>query len=797
MAQFLRPDADVAISSWAGTPTTSGIYQNVDEATASNTDFVYSGNNPNGSGCELGLSNPGSTPGSGTCTVRWRDAWLNGTALNSSGTAVDLDVQLLQGATVIASSGVHAVTGAWTARSFTFAASAVSDWNDLRIKFVATGGGGSPANRRGAGVSWAEVETPDGSVTITGTGAGSQPLSGTGGGSVDDTGTGAGSAALTGSGAGSVDDQGAGSGSMPLSGSGGGYVLTSMTEHPTLMTGLVSAWELDEVSDGSVAVARIDSHGPNDLDDNGTVPSANISGTEVAVFDRANNEFLSISDAQQVGLGPSGSFAVAFAFQLDSFNPSGSNTILVIKNNGAINERSFFLTIRTDVSDRYFELAASSSGTSNFQSGVDVTAQIGSGGAPHTGVMSFDAPAGAADFYIDGSLIGRVTGFPTSLFDTSAPFQIGVSGDAGLDGWMKRVRFWGRTLTANEAKDYHFGGDGLPFDVVSEITGTGAGSTSLSGSGAGSVDDEGTGSGSQPIGGSGAGSVDDEGTGAGSLPLSGSGTGDVGAAPLEGTGDGSMPLSGTGAGSVEDEGDGAGTMPLSGSGAGDVADDGQGSGTQTLGGAASGSVDVEASGSGSAPLSGSAAGAVDDEGTGSGSFPLSGTGDGVVGSAPVEGVGAGSMPLSGAGAGEVADDGVGAGTAPLSGSGGGSVDDTGSGSGSAPLTGSGSGAVQDTGTGAGTSPLSGSGSASVDDTGTGSGASPLTGVGAGSVDDDGAGDGSMPLTGAGAGTVVDPAAINHIVLAGYRRPSFRAPGGMVAANAPGMRGRAKAIGGGS
>ncbi|MCV2870625.1 hypothetical protein OEW28_18590 [Defluviimonas sp. WL0002] len=191
MAQFLRPDSDVATSSWAGTPTAApNIWQNLDEATASNTDFAYSGNNPNGSGCELGLSNPAATPGSGTCTVRYRDAQLNGTALSGSGTAVQLDVQLVQGTTVIASSGVHTLAGSWTARSFTFAASVVTDWSDLRVRFVATGGGGSPSNRRGAGVSWIEVETPDAPASVdatatpgagSATGQGAAPAVGTGG----------------------------------------------------------------------------------------------------------------------------------------------------------------------------------------------------------------------------------------------------------------------------------------------------------------------------------------------------------------------------------------------------------------------------------------------------------------------------------------------------------------------------------------------------------------------------------------------------------------------------------------
>lgn len=47
----------------------------------------------------------------------------------------------------------------------------------------------------------------------------------------------------------------------------------------TLKNNLVSWWNLDEISDGSGAVPRIDSHGSNDLTDDTTVPSARTTGT--------------------------------------------------------------------------------------------------------------------------------------------------------------------------------------------------------------------------------------------------------------------------------------------------------------------------------------------------------------------------------------------------------------------------------------------------------------------------------------------------------------------------------------
>lgn len=162
MAQFLRPDSLVSAGSWTNN------HLAIDEATASDADFAYSQDNPNGSIFEVGLSNPAATPGAGAVTVRYRHAQVRSGALNGTGTATALDVSVVQGVNVIASDAQQTPSGAWVTRSWTPDLSGVTDWSDVRLRFVATGGGGSPSSRRGVGVSWAEIETPDGAAAITG-----------------------------------------------------------------------------------------------------------------------------------------------------------------------------------------------------------------------------------------------------------------------------------------------------------------------------------------------------------------------------------------------------------------------------------------------------------------------------------------------------------------------------------------------------------------------------------------------------------------------------------------------------
>jgi hypothetical protein len=73
--------------------------------------------------------------------------------------------------------------------------------------------------------------------------------------------------------------------------------MSDVLNHSTLATGLVSYWELEEVSG-----TRVDSHGSNDLTDNNTVGSGTGIQGNCANLEKSNTEDLSISDASQSGL---------------------------------------------------------------------------------------------------------------------------------------------------------------------------------------------------------------------------------------------------------------------------------------------------------------------------------------------------------------------------------------------------------------------------------------------------------------------------------------------------------------
>lgn len=156
MAQFARPDSNVTQTSF------TGGFADIDESVASDADFAYGANNT-AAELEVGLSNVTDPLSSSGHIVRYRIAQTNAGVVDGTGNAVTVTMRVMQGTTQIATDTAKTATGTWTEYSYTLSAAeadAITDYTDLRLEFVTSASGGSPANRRGAGVSWAELEIP-------------------------------------------------------------------------------------------------------------------------------------------------------------------------------------------------------------------------------------------------------------------------------------------------------------------------------------------------------------------------------------------------------------------------------------------------------------------------------------------------------------------------------------------------------------------------------------------------------------------------------------------------------------
>ena len=155
MAQFLRPDSTVTATSF------TGGFADIDETTASDADFAFTPDASAGT-LEVGLLNPTGTPGAGSTTIRYRLGKSNDGVLDQAGTGQPTcTVSLVQGTTILTSDTLRTVSGLTDYTWSSVDTSGVTDWNDVRLRFVAGSSGGNPTNRRGLAVIWAELEAPE------------------------------------------------------------------------------------------------------------------------------------------------------------------------------------------------------------------------------------------------------------------------------------------------------------------------------------------------------------------------------------------------------------------------------------------------------------------------------------------------------------------------------------------------------------------------------------------------------------------------------------------------------------
>lgn len=161
MAQFGRPISNITTTNF------TGGYAEIDESSASDTDFAYGADNSVAT-LEVALTSTLSDPGSSSGhTFRYRVAKSDGGVIDGGGNSVDITAHLYQGTTLIASDTTRTTTGTWTQYELTLSgaqADAITDYTDLRLRFVTTSSGGPPNDRRGGAVSWAELEIPDASI---------------------------------------------------------------------------------------------------------------------------------------------------------------------------------------------------------------------------------------------------------------------------------------------------------------------------------------------------------------------------------------------------------------------------------------------------------------------------------------------------------------------------------------------------------------------------------------------------------------------------------------------------------
>lgn len=154
MAQFARPSSDISTGGWAP-QVGATLFGEMDESSASDTDYIIGANGD--TTAEVLLSSVTDPVSSVNHTLRVR-----GRVSGGGGGAERIDVDLYQGASLIANAFVNHQFSrtAFTTYTFTLSgaqADAITNYADLRIRFIVDALGASEQ----AWISWAELEVPD------------------------------------------------------------------------------------------------------------------------------------------------------------------------------------------------------------------------------------------------------------------------------------------------------------------------------------------------------------------------------------------------------------------------------------------------------------------------------------------------------------------------------------------------------------------------------------------------------------------------------------------------------------
>ncbi len=213
-------------------------------------------------------------------------------------------------------------------------------------------------------------------------------------------------------------------------------------------------YKMDEASG---TVAKDASHGtnaPNPLTDNNTVTQATGRQPNAGQFTSANSEFLSKADNAALSTGDI-DFSIAAWVYLDS-NSQGA--IVSKYNTGTIEYGLFYQT-----GENRFILYVSSNGTGGGLGYVFAN----NFGAPSTGTWYFvtawhDSSANTINISVNNGSANS-TSHTTGVFDGTADFNIGASGNGTGNFWNGRIAnvgFWKKVLTSAERTSLYNTGTG-------------------------------------------------------------------------------------------------------------------------------------------------------------------------------------------------------------------------------------------------------------------------------------------------------------------------------------------------
>ena len=170
-------------------------------------------------------------------------------------------------------------------------------------------------------------------------------------------------------------------------------------------------------------------------------------------LERGSSQSLSITDASQTGLDFTGDFSLETWVKVESaVDGTSLEYNFISKYLPAGNQRSYSWNYAYNGGTELIQLLTSDDGSS--VAVLSVTRTLPTGDWIHL-ALTYDASAGLAKFYFDGSQEGGdQTGGKTSILNGTSPFEIGAqAGGFQFDGLMDDTRAWSDIRTTAEIAD--------------------------------------------------------------------------------------------------------------------------------------------------------------------------------------------------------------------------------------------------------------------------------------------------------------------------------------------------------
>jgi len=221
----------------------------------------------------------------------------------------------------------------------------------------------------------------------------------------------------------------------------------------TLLNSIVAYWKLDEFSDGSGAVSRLDS-GTNGLTltDNNTTPSASGLISNGADFEKANSEHLSLAHNALIAGGPGVSWTMCGWYKPES---------LTINDPISAKTGRWAIQVSTSNAPKIYTYGTPDVSLETFASAASVPPERMVNGVWSFLVWGYDASVGRAFLQINNGI--KYEKAVTPVADASGTFYLGQFLGLYADGILDEVGRWSRVLTPSETITLYNLGAGMTY----------------------------------------------------------------------------------------------------------------------------------------------------------------------------------------------------------------------------------------------------------------------------------------------------------------------------------------------